>query len=136
MGIKLTVFFEEPFWVGIFERVYGDRMEVAKVVFGSEPKDFEVYNLILQDFNDLRFSRPVVVDEEAERRINPKRMQRKIRREVSGEGVGTKAQQAVKAGFEAAKQERKHISKKRREADEQLRYEMRQAKKKEKKKGH
>jgi hypothetical protein len=27
MHIKLTVFFEEPFWVGVFERVYDGMLE-------------------------------------------------------------------------------------------------------------
>ena len=32
---KLTVFFEEPFWVGIFERIEDGKLSVAKVTFGS-----------------------------------------------------------------------------------------------------
>ena len=33
----LTVFFEGPFWVGVFERVEDGRLSVCRVVFGSEP---------------------------------------------------------------------------------------------------
>ena len=36
---KLTVYFEEPFWVGIFERIEDGKLSVAKVTFGAEPKD-------------------------------------------------------------------------------------------------
>ena len=39
---KLTVFFEDPFWIGIFERIEDGRLSVAKVTFGAEPKDYEV----------------------------------------------------------------------------------------------
>ena len=39
---KLTVFFEDPFGVGIFERIEDGRLSVAKVTFGAEPKDYEV----------------------------------------------------------------------------------------------
>ena len=39
---KLTVFFEDPFWVGIFERIEKGKLSVCRVVFGSEPKDYEV----------------------------------------------------------------------------------------------
>lgn len=39
---KLTVFFEDPFWVGIFERIEDGRLSVAKVTFGAEPMDYEV----------------------------------------------------------------------------------------------
>ena len=41
---KLTVFFEEPFWVGVFERVSDRKLSVCKVTFGAEPKDYEVYD--------------------------------------------------------------------------------------------
>ena len=36
---KLTVFFEDPFWVGVFERISEGRLSVCKVTFGAEPKD-------------------------------------------------------------------------------------------------
>ena len=36
---KLTVYFEEPFWVGVFERIESGKLSVAKVTFGAEPKD-------------------------------------------------------------------------------------------------
>ena len=39
---KLTVYFEKPFWVGIFERTEDGKLSVAKVTFGVEPKDGEV----------------------------------------------------------------------------------------------
>ena len=53
---RLTVFFEEPFWVGVFERSDGGRLSAAKVTFGAEPKDYEIYNFILNHYYDLRFS--------------------------------------------------------------------------------
>ena len=48
---KLTVFFEEPFWVGIFERI--DKLSVAKVTFGAEPKDYEVQEYIQKCYFSL-----------------------------------------------------------------------------------
>ena len=32
---KLTVYFEEPFWVGVFERIEDGKLSVAKVTFLS-----------------------------------------------------------------------------------------------------
>ena len=49
---SLTVFFEEPFWVGVYERQSGNRLEVCKITFGAEPKDYEVYDFLLR--NDHR----------------------------------------------------------------------------------
>ena len=43
----LTVFFEGPFWVGVFERIEDGRLSVCRVVFGSEPRDYEVLEFIL-----------------------------------------------------------------------------------------
>ena len=39
---KLTVFFEDPFWVGVFEHIENEKLSVAKVTFGAEPKDCEI----------------------------------------------------------------------------------------------
>ena len=44
---KLTVFFESPFWVGIFERIEDEQLTVSKITFGSEPKDNEIYDFIM-----------------------------------------------------------------------------------------
>ena len=44
---KLTVYFEEPFWVGVFERIKDGKLSVAKVTFGAEPKDYEVLEYVL-----------------------------------------------------------------------------------------
>ena len=53
---KLTVYFEEPFWVGVFEKVEGKILSVSKVTFGTEPKDYEVYEFLLKHYYDLQFS--------------------------------------------------------------------------------
>lgn len=50
---KLKVLFEEPFWVGVFEKIEDGRLSVAKVTFGAEPKDCEVYEFILKHYYDL-----------------------------------------------------------------------------------
>lgn len=38
---RLTVFFEAPFWVGVFERFEGGTLSVCKITFGAEPKDYD-----------------------------------------------------------------------------------------------
>ena len=44
---KLTVLFDPPFWIGLFERERAGRYEACRVVFGAEPRDIEVYACIL-----------------------------------------------------------------------------------------
>jgi hypothetical protein len=75
VSIKLNVFFEGVFWVGVFEKTYEEKYEVSRVVFGAEPKDFEVYDFILREFYNLRFSDPISLEsaETNKKKINPKR---------------------------------------------------------------
>ena len=58
----LTILFEAPFWVGIYERTYGSTYQVCKITFGSEPKDYEIYALILTKYTSLKFSDPINVE--------------------------------------------------------------------------
>ena len=115
---KLTVFFEEPFWIGVFERLSEGKLSVCKVTFGAEPKDYEIYDFVLKNYGRLRFSPDVAADvREAAR--NPKRVQREVRRQVQNTGIGTKAQQALKLQQEQWKTERKTVSREQREAEKQ-----------------
>ena len=57
---KLTVYFEEPFWVGVFEKVEGKKLSVSKVTFGTEPKDYEVYEFLLKHYYDLHNGQMVI----------------------------------------------------------------------------
>ena len=132
---RLTVFFDEPFWVGIFERVSEGELEVCKVTFGAEPKDYEVYEYFLNNFNGLSFSPPVIAEFRDENKISPKRMRREISSQLETRGVGTKSQQALKLQQEAGKLARKVNSKQRREEEKQQKFELRQQKQKEKHRG-
>ena len=136
VSTKLTVYFQEPFWVGIFEKSYDDKLEVCRVVFGAEPKDYEVYDFILSNFYKLQFAKPIKNEEEQGKKINPKRLQREIKKETENKGVGTKAQEAMRLELESRKQERKDFSKAQRDEMKQRKFELKQLKKKEKKKGH
>ena len=42
---SLTVYYEGPFWVGVFKRTEDGKLYIAKVVFGSEPSDKEILDL-------------------------------------------------------------------------------------------
>lgn len=35
---KLIVYFEDPFWVGVFERIEDGKLSAMKVTFGSEQR--------------------------------------------------------------------------------------------------
>ena len=131
---KLTVFFEEPFWVGVFERVSGGKLSVCKVTFSAEPRDYEIHDFVLKNYYRLRFSPAVAINvKEAGR--NPKRVQREVRKQVQNTGIGTKSQQALKLQQEQLKTERKIVSREQREAEKQRQFELKQQKRKEKHRG-
>ena len=132
---KLTVFFEEPFWVGVFEHIEDGKLSVAKVTFGSEPKDYEVQAYIQKYYFSLKFS-PAVETIVKDIKRNPKRMQREAKKQMLETGIGTKSQQALKLQQEQNKQEHKEKSRKKKEAEEQRMFELKQQKKREKHKGH
>ena len=131
---KLTVFFEEQFWVGVFERIEDRKLSVAKVTFGSEPKDCEVYEFILTHYYSLQFS-PAVAATVKETKKNPKRIQRDVKKQLNEAGIETKSQQALKLQQEQYKQKRKTKSREQKIAEAERMYELKQQKKKEKHRG-
>lgn len=131
----LTVYFDEPFWVGVYERSENSKLEAARIVFGSEPKDFEVYEYFLKNQSMLRFSPPVAQDVKAEKSTNPKRMQRAISKQLLSTGIGTKAQQALSAQREQSKVEQKVKSRQAIEEEKDRKYVLHEQKKKEKHRG-
>ena len=131
----LTVFFDEPFWVGVFERTENGQLSAAKVTFGAEPKDSEVLEFALRHYYELRFS-PAVVTKTKKTADNPKRRQRDAHKQTASAGIGTKSQQALKLMQEQNKTERKQLTKLQRESEKQRRLDLRQQKRREKHKGH
>lgn len=118
---KLTVFFEEPFWVGVFEREDEMGLRASRVVFGAEPTDAELYEYIQHEYKGLDFSKPIKSQVKIVRKKNFKRMQREVRKEVYEVGIGTKAQQAMKLQTELNKKESQVKSRERNEAEKALR---------------
>lgn len=132
---KLTIYFEDPFWVGVFERIENRKLSVAKVTFGGEPKDYEVLEFINRNYYHLQFS-PAVETVVKDTKKNPKRAQRDAKKQTLETGIGTKSQQALKLQQEQNKQERKVRSREQRDAESQRLFELKQMKKREKHKGH
>ena len=131
---RLTVLYEEPFWIGLSERVVNGKLTVAKHVFGAEPSMADIYEFVLNHSYDLEYSPPVDAETKKEH-TNPKRRQREARKMTAQKGIGTKSQQALQMQREEKKIERKQISKEQKEEEKQRRFELRQKKKREKRRG-
>ena len=133
---SLTVMFEAPFWIGLFEMTDRQGLRVCKVTFGAEPTDKEVMEYVDRHWHQLRYSQAIEIDQTTEHRQNPKRQMREAKKQMQSHGIGTKSQQALKLQQEQNKTERKQRSKAERETEKQRQFDLRQAKKKEKHKGH
>lgn len=136
VSIKFTVLFDGMFWVGIFEKTSKGNYEVYKTIFGSEPKDSEVFNFISVEYKTLKFSNSISANKSKDKKINPKRLQRIIKKETQSNGVGTKAQLAMKLQHEINKVEAKKKSKKKKEDEKCRQFKLSQQKRKRKHKGH
>lgn len=132
---SLTVLFDAPFWIGLYERTYNDKYEVCKITFGSEPKDYEVYQFLLSHWHKLNFSPAIQTDKTTDRKINPKRMHREINKQIRNTQIGTKAQQALKIQHEQQKELFKSKKRENKENRKERQFILRQEKKKAKHKG-
>ncbi len=132
---RITILFENPFWIGLYERIDNGKYEVCKITFGSEPKSYEVYSFLLKNWDRLKFSQPIKTDVVEERKINPKRMQREINSQLKNKGIGTKAQQALKLQHDLNKIDKRAQSKEKKETEKERQYLLRQNKKKSKHRG-
>ena len=131
---KLTVFFDNPFWVGVFECVEKNKLSVCRVVFGAEPKDYEVYDFILKNYKNLKFGSSLEVKVKKIKN-NPKRLQREVKKQSKQVGIGTKSQLVLQKQREEMKLERKKESKQIRELENRRKFELKQAKRKQKHRG-
>ncbi len=106
--MQLTIFFKDPYWVGLIEIERESCLYAATHIFGAEPADQVVYQFVLRDLAELlpHMTAGISVEATKHRHVNPKRKQREAHRQVMQRGMSTKAQEAVKQQFEQNQQER------------------------------
>lgn len=95
-----TILFGAPFWVGLYERTDNDKCKACKITFGSESKDYEVYEFPLKNWHELKFNPPIQAEVVIERKVNPKRMQRETQSQSQDKGIGTRTQQVLELQHE------------------------------------
>ena len=131
----LTVYHDGQFWVGAFECVENGRLSACRIVFGAEPSNEEIQQLICDRWNALRFTESIASDEPPKTISNPKRRQREAARELAQRGPSTKAQQALSEEREAMAQQHKADAREQRAQEKQRKFELRQQKRKQKHRG-
>lgn len=120
--MKLTVFFDGQFWIGLIERRTEAGLFVSRHLFGAEPKNEEVFAFVNRHLISVMNSQTASVpdDEETNIRINPKRTARALARKMKTTPVSTKAQEALQLQLEENKKEKQALTKeqKRKEQEE------------------
>jgi hypothetical protein len=130
-----TIFFEDPFWVGILEENYNGINYMGKHIFGAEPSNSKLLQYFIYEFENIKKIKIGVTNIEAKimnfkKSINKsKRTQRKI-------GVGTKSQNLFKKALEETMGIKKKESRIEEKKDKEEKYKKKLEKKLEKKKGH
>ena len=135
--MKLTVYYDGQFWVGVIEVVNDGKLRAVRHLFGKEPKDSEimhfVHNQLLQTLS--RTEQTGVWVKAKSKKLNPKRLQRQASKEMKNIGISTKAQKAIKQELEARKEKKKQLNRKQREKIKEQKYLIRKQKAKEKHRG-
>ncbi len=116
--MQLTILFDSPYYVGLVEDERDGLLYAARHIFGAEPSDQLVYEFVQRDL--LALMRTMTVGIPAEARttapVNPKRMQREVRRALAEHGITRIAHEAMRAQIEQNKQGRQQDSRADREA--------------------
>lgn len=137
--IKAAVFFDKQYWVAVFERTDKKGYALARHIFGAEPTDTEVYEFVLTHYQRLKFGEPKEFTLEI-KRMNPKRVQREVRREMARMKETTKpstfAQNYMREELEKKKLQKKQHSRAEKQTRKDQQFAIRQRKKKERQKGH
>lgn len=108
--MKLTIYYDGQFYIGLIEHISKNKYKAYRYIFGNEPKDQEVFDFVnknLLDFinnNDKHDGIPI--QQNKGKKINPKRLQRKVAKELKKPSISTKAEEALKAEFELRKKEK------------------------------
>jgi hypothetical protein len=82
--MKLTVYHDGQYWVGVVEVTDNGKLKAGRYVFGSEPKDQEILAFIHRNMDEVtnRLSQAVDMKPSRKRRVNPKRLAGQAAREM------------------------------------------------------
>lgn len=120
MSSTFTVFFEDPYWVGVLEITEPDGTRAARHVFGGEPSGPELLEFARGEFKQLlaqAHAAPMIPESERARPrvVNPKRLARAAAKQQAARPVSTAAQRALSESYSQSKVENR-AARNRREA--------------------
>ncbi|AET69509.1 Protein of unknown function (DUF2992) [Desulfosporosinus orientis DSM 765] len=115
--MKLTIYFDDQFWVGVIEEAADSKLKAVRHIFGPEPHDSEVLWFVNHSMVDLFLAaKPLKCSVLPKHKAaNPKRLARQVAKEMHNKGISTFSQEAIKEDLKSRKQERQVLSKSQRE---------------------
>lgn len=135
----LTIYFDGQFWVGVFEEPCNGELFVNRHVFGSEPRDNEILELVQQMTPaSIRLVKDGPISEHIRENtwVNPKRRARDAAAALKRRGISTRSQETLQRQREEKKTEARRSSRIQREAERERRREIARQKALKRHKGH
>ncbi|MGE6258267.1 YjdF family protein [Heyndrickxia sporothermodurans] len=136
--MHLTIYFDGQFWVGIIETLENNKLKAYRYVFGNEPKDVEVLHFVHHQLQSVIWKHSqsgIDIETKLKQKVNPKRMQRQISKEMKKIGLTTKAHEAIKQELVEKKQHQQAKERKHKEETIQRKYMLKKQKAKQKHRG-
>lgn len=136
---EFVLYHDGQFWVGVLTLSEAGRTRSARVVFGAEPSDAQLYDHLLRHGDELlraAEAAPWVPAWTARPPSpNPKRLARQAAKAAREVGVSTASQEALRLAQEACRRQRQGRAREQREAEAEHKRELRRAKAKAKHRG-
>lgn len=130
-----TIFFEDPFWVGVLEEQYDDQQYMGKHLFGAEPSNAELTRFYLNEFDTIKKIKTGESKSEA-KKTGFKKSLAKAKKAQDKKGAGTRSQELFQRALEEAVGVKKKLVKAEERLDKAEKYAQKQEKKLKKRKGH
>jgi len=130
-----TIFFDDPFWIGILEENYNDKKYMGKYIFGTEPSNTDLLNFYLNHFANME---RIEVKETiiTNRHYSYKKSIVKAKKVQKDIGIKQNAKVIFREAFEKEMTLKEKEKRQEKIINEQEKYEKKVKKKREKKKGH
>ena len=131
----VSIVYDEPFWIALFESFYEGTYSVAREVIGTSDIVMFFENL---DWQRLHYTVPTVEERQKKYKVSFKKQQKLAQKTMKSSNykyVYSKAQEELKKQQEQDHKMKKALARHQREEDRERKFEIRQAKKKQKHKG-
>lgn len=137
----ITILFDPPYWLALFERFEDQQYSVARVIMDTaEPENTQLKTFFDQlDLLNLSYSRPERIEKAKKEHVSFKKQQKLVKKATTDskhKHVYTKAQILLKEQFEESKMAHKKQTRLEIEEEENRKFELKQQKRKEKHRGH